>query len=126
MKKLFMALALLLSGLYISAQEVEQKQAVDYVDPMMGTTFARWMLFPGVSTPFGMVKLSPDNQRKGWKAGYEYKIGNISGFSHLHSWTMGGLLTMPTVGPLKITPGLENEPDQGYRSRFSHDNEIAV
>ncbi|MCK5136740.1 MAG: GH92 family glycosyl hydrolase [Bacteroidales bacterium] len=125
MKKLFMVLALLLSGLYISAQEVEQKQAVDYVDPMMGTTFARWMLFPGVSTPFGMVKLSPDNQRKGWKAGYEYKIGNISGFSHLHSWTMGGLLTMPTVGPLKITPGLENEPDQGYRSRFSHDNEIA-
>lgn len=107
------------------AQNKTTKEPVDYVDPLMGTTFARWMLFPGVSMPFGMVKLSPDNQRKGWKAGYEYKIHNIAGFSHLHSWTMGGLLTMPTVGELKILPGTETNPDLGYRSRFSHDNEIA-
>jgi len=100
-------------------------QPVDYVDPLMGTTFARWMLFPGVAMPFGMVKLSPDNQRKGWKAGYEYKIHNIAGFSHLHSWTMGGLLTMPANGPLKILPGTETDPDLGYRSRFSHDHETA-
>lgn len=98
---------------------------VDYVDPLMGTTFARWMVFPGVSMPFGMVKLSPDNQQKGWKAGYEYKINNISGFSHLHSWTMGGLLMMPTTGKLQIIPGKEKNPDLGYRSRFSHENEIA-
>ena len=88
----------------VSAQE-NRKVPVDYIDPLMGTTFARWMLFPGVTMPFGMVKLSPDNQRKGWKAGYEYKINNITGFSHLHSWTMGGLLTMPATGPLKIVPG---------------------
>ena len=103
----------------------EAKKPVDYVDPLMGTTFARWMLFPGVSMPFGMVKLSPDNQRKGWKAGYEYKIHNISGFSHLHSWTMGGLLTMPVTGKLHIVPGTEKDPDLGYRSRFSHENETA-
>ncbi len=117
----------LLLALFFTLQSVlaQNKKPADYVDPLMGTTFARWMLFPGVSRPFGMVKLSPDNQRKGWKAGYEYKIHNISGFSHLHSWTMGGLLTMPTVGPLQITPGQEYAPDQGYRSRFSHDNEIA-
>jgi len=125
MKKLFFVIALVLTGHSVSGQDMSQKQPVDYVDPLMGTTFARWMLFPGVSTPFGMVKLSPDNQRKGWKAGYEYKIHNISGFSHLHSWTMGGLLTMPAVGELKINPGLEYEPDQGYRSRFSHEREIA-
>jgi predicted alpha-1,2-mannosidase len=107
------------------AQNQMTKPPVDYVDPLMGTTFARWMLFPGVSMPFGMVKLSPDNQRKGWKAGYEYKIHNISGFSHLHSWTMGGLLTMPATGKLHITPGTEKDPDLGYRSRFSHENEIA-
>jgi len=125
MKKLPLVVAFLCLVLHSMGQGALQKQPVDYVDPLMGTTFARWMLFPGVSTPFGMVKLSPDNQRKGWKAGYEYKIGNISGFSHLHSWTMGGLLTMPAVGPLEISPGLEYEPDQGYRSRFSHENEIA-
>jgi putative alpha-1,2-mannosidase len=43
--------------------------------------------------PFGMVKRSPDNQRQGWKAGYEYRcFENIAGFSHIHSWTMDGLL----------------------------------
>lgn len=110
--------------LQISAQE-KKVVPVDYVDPLMGTTFARWMLFPGVTMPFGMVKLSPDNQRKGWKAGYEYKINNITGFSHLHSWTMGGLLTMPATGPLKVVPGTETNPDLGYRSRFSHRNETA-
>jgi len=83
------------------------------------------MLYPGPSMPFGMVKLSPDNQRQQWKAGYEYLINNIAGFSHLHSWTMGGLLTMPTTGELKTTPGPEGEPDKGYRSRFSHEKEFA-
>ena len=115
----------MLIGISTFSQETK-KSPIDYVDPLMGTTFARWMVFPGVSMPFGMVKLSPDNQRKGWKAGYEYKIENIAGFSHLHSWTMGGLLTMPTLGKLQITPGTENNPDLGYRSRISHDNETAT
>jgi len=80
--------------------------------------------------PFGMVKLSPDNQgddpaRRHWKAGYEYSIGNIMGFSHIHAWTMGGLLTMPATGKLQTQPGTESDPDRGYRSRFRHDTETA-
>jgi predicted alpha-1,2-mannosidase len=102
-----------------------QRQPVDYVDCLLGTSTSRWMLYPGPSMPFGMVKLSPDNQRHCWKAGYEYTIENIAGFSHIHSWTMGGLLTMPTVGELKVVPGPEGDPDAGYRSRFSHDREVA-
>jgi len=125
MKKIVIFLILIGFCFTTFSQNKTKKQPVDYVDPLMGTTFARWMLFPGVSMPFGMVKLSPDNQRKGWKAGYEYKIHNIAGFSHIHSWTMGGLLLMPTTGKLKITPGTEKNPDLGYRSRFSHKNEIA-
>jgi predicted alpha-1,2-mannosidase len=126
MKKFITIFISILITLSILAQNGKSRfTPVDYVDPLMGTTFARWMLFPGVTMPFGMVKLSPDNQRKGWKAGYEYKIHNISGFSHLHSWTMGGLLTIPTNGPLKIIPGTETNPDLGYRSRFSHSNETA-
>lgn len=103
----------------------QQKQPVDYVDPLIGTSTSRWMLYPGPSMPFGMVKLSPDNQEQTWKAGYEYTIHNIAGFSHLHSWTMGGLLTMPTTGELKVQPGPEDNPDAGYRSRFKHENEEA-
>jgi predicted alpha-1,2-mannosidase len=96
-----------------------------YVNPLIGTSNSRWMIFPGPTMPFGMVKLSPDNQDEGWKAGYEYSINNIMGFSHIHSWTMSGLLVMPTVGNLVITPGPENAPEKGYRSRFSHENEKA-
>lgn len=101
------------------------REPVDWVDPMIGTSSSRWMLFPGPSMPFGMVKLSPDNQQHCWKAGYEYKVENIAGFSHIHSWVMGGLLVMPTVGPLKTVPGTEKDPDGGYRSRFRHATETA-
>ncbi len=103
----------------------EKKQPVDWVDPMLGTASSRWMLYPGPSTPFSMVKLSPDNQKQSWKAGYEYTIENIAGFSHIHSWTMAGLLAMPITGKLKTVPGPEDDPDKGYRSRFSHDTEVA-
>ena len=102
-----------------------RRQPVDWVDCLLGTSTSRWMLYPGPSTPFSMVKLSPDNQRRRWKAGYEYTIGNIAGFSHLHSWTMGALLTMPATGALKVKPGTEKDPDAGYRSRFSHEREKA-
>lgn len=97
----------------------------DYVDPLMGSHDSRWLMFPGPTMPFGMVKLSPDNQELGWKAGYEYEIENIAGFSHIHSWTMAGILATPTNGPLKIIPGTEKDPDRGYRSRFRHATEKA-
>lgn len=32
---------------------------------------------------------------------------------------------MPTTGNLKLNPGTEDDPDSGYRSRFSHDSENA-
>ncbi len=108
----------------------KDRQPADWVDPLLGTATSRWMLYPGPSMPFGMVKLSPDNQgedpaRAIWKAGYEYTIENIAGFTHIHSWTMAGLLTMPTVGPLATQPGPERNPDAGYRSRIRHATEVA-
>src|SRR5690606_26501674 len=60
-----------------------------------------------------------------WKAGYEYQIENIMGFSHIHEWTMAGLMTMPTNGPLRTHPGPENNPDLGYRSRIDKKTEKA-
>jgi predicted alpha-1,2-mannosidase len=108
----------------------QTKQPVDYVNPFIGTSNSRWMLFPGVTTPNGMVKLSPDNQGSVWQGGYEYSIGSIHGFSFLHGWTMAGLLTMPANGDLSLTPGTPDAPFKGagagYHSRFNHRDEHAA
>jgi predicted alpha-1,2-mannosidase len=119
--------SILLAALsFISFGQVKQNlKPVDYVDPLIGSHDSRWNLFPGPTLPFGMVKLSPDNQENGWKSGYEYNIDNIAGFSHIHSWTMAGLLTVPTTGPLMTQPGTERHPEKGYRSKIRHETETA-
>ncbi|HQG77767.1 MAG TPA: GH92 family glycosyl hydrolase [Bacteroidales bacterium] len=124
MKKYILLFALISSAAVLSAQK-QSMEPVDYVDPLMGTSSPQWTLFPGASTPSGMVKISPDNQLAGWKAGYDYNIESIAGFCHIHSRTMGGLLVMPVTGRLNIFRGNPEDPDSGYRSRFSHRNEKA-
>jgi len=52
------------------------------------------------------------------------------GFSHTHldgtgCADLGDFLFMPTTGELKFEPGSKRNPDEGYRSRFSHDQEQA-
>ncbi|WP_339739242.1 GH92 family glycosyl hydrolase [uncultured Sunxiuqinia sp.] len=96
-----------------------------YVDTKMGTAHSRWMIAPGPWMPFSMVKLSPDNQNDGWQAGYEPTFESIGCFSHIHEWTMGGLGTMPTNGPLQTLVGDEKDVDGGYRSRIDKSSEIA-
>ncbi|HMI03859.1 MAG TPA: GH92 family glycosyl hydrolase [Pedobacter sp.] len=107
----------------------QKKEPIDYVDPFIGTSNSRWMLFPGPTMPNGMVKLSPDNQGSVWQGGYEYSVGSIHGFSHIHGWTMAGLLTMPTNGDLALKPGLPDDPfkgaNAGYHSRYRPDGQQA-
>ena len=97
----------------------------DYADTKMGTAHSRWMIAPGPWMPFSMVKLSPDNQNKGWQAGYDPIFETIGGFSHIHEWTMGGLSFMPTNGKLITTVGDQRNPDDGYRSRLNKETEEA-
>jgi putative alpha-1,2-mannosidase len=124
MKKL--NLLILLAGVVAACSCIRQKEPVDYVDPFIGTSGNRWMLFPGPCLPFGMVKLSPDNTDDyAMDAGYEYKNNSICGFGHVHSWAMGSFLTMPATGELRILPGKKDGPDTGYRSGINHDNEKA-
>ena len=96
-----------------------------YVDTRIGTAHSRWMIAPGPWMPFSMVKLSPHAQNAGWQAGYDPSIENIAGFSHIHEWTMAGLSMMPTMGPLQIHEGSQDDPDSGYRSRFDKSTEQA-
>ena len=88
--------------------------------------------YPGATVPFGMVQLSPDTYNKGWDwcSGYHYSDDSIMGFSHTHLSGTGvgdmlDFLLMPGTGPGKIVPGTRDHPEQGYRSRFRHADEIA-
>ena len=88
--------------------------------------------YPGATVPFGMVQLSPDTYNDGWDwcSGYHHSDSSIMGFSHTHLSGTGAsdmldFLLMPGTGPTKLEPGLRQNPGEGYRSRFSHDQEIA-
>lgn len=96
-----------------------------YVDTRIGTAHSRWMIAPGPWMPFSMVKISPDNQNRGWQAGYQPTFESIGCFSHIHEWTMGGLGVMATNGILKTEVGDELDPDSGYRSRIDKMTEEA-
>ena len=107
----------------------------DRVHVFAGTSNSRWQLFPGATLPMGMVKLSPDNQGNSWNGGYEYTVGSISGFTHLHAFGLSGLSLMPMVGPLqsdptssRLQPGAPDGPfggmwTAGYRSRIDKASE---
>lgn len=95
----------------------------DYVDTKMGTAHSRWMIAPGPWMPFGLVKLSPDNQNAGWQAGYQPTFESVGCFSHIHEWTMAGLGMLPTNGPLQTFVGIESDADSGYRSRIDKQTE---
>jgi alpha-1,2-mannosidase, putative len=118
-----------ITGCWLFTASAQEKQPVDYADPLLGTSESRWMLNPGATMPFGMVQLAPDNQGAVWKSGYEYTLNNIGGFSHIHSWTMAGLSVMPTVGALNTRRGPADGPTTGwttgYRSRIYKDTEKA-
>lgn len=107
------------------------KDVLDYVNPMIGTD-GIGHTFPGATTPLGMVQLSPSDNTPEWNwcSGYHYSDNTLKGFAHNHfSGTglagMGDILLMPTQGEVKVIPGTKNNPDSGYRSRFSHKKEKA-
>lgn len=104
---------------------------VSYVNPFVGTDY-HGHTFPAAALPGGLVQLGPDTDIKGWDwcSGYHYSDSTLMGFSHLHRSGMGAgdwgdVLLMPTTGDLKVEPGTKEDPDSGYRSRFSHKEEWA-
>lgn len=125
-----------------SGCSVQQKQAVDYINPMIGavtygkkTTDAHGFgkTFPGAATPFGLVQLSPDTYTGGDNgSGYSYEHPTLEGFSFTHmsgvGWfgDLGNFLVTPTTGKLITNRGVPDDPENGYRSRFSHSTEVAT
>ena len=134
---------ILLAAAFLSMLPLNDQNPSEYVNPMIGTD-GMGHTFPGACVPFGGVQLSPDTdnvphnidgvyQKATYKycAGYQYSDSTIVGFSHTHfSGTghsdLGDILLMPSTGEVKLDPGTAQDPDSGYRSRFSHENEKAA
>ncbi len=134
------ALLVLIIGLSINLSA--QEKFTDFVNPFIGTD-DMGHTFPGAAVPFGMVQLSPETDTvmysngSGYNkdvyrycAGYQYSDSTIVGFSHTHfngtgHSDLGDFLIMPTTGKLQLNPGTRDNPDGGYRSRFSHQHESA-
>jgi predicted alpha-1,2-mannosidase len=130
-----------LCALFCTTVALAQKQPYQYVRPIIGTE-KMGHTFPGATVPFGAVQLSPETDTISYAqngkynpdvykycAGYQYSDKTIVGFSHTHfSGTghsdLGDFLVMPTVGKLQLNPGTAAHPEDGYRSAFSHKNEV--
>ena len=102
-----------------------------YVNPFVGTD-GYGNVYPGAQLPFGGIQISPDTDNDNYDAaaGYKWNRQSIMGFSLTHlSGTgipdMGDFLFMPGFGTMPLTAGSDNDPDTGYRQRFSHDRETA-
>src|ERR1700729_793737 len=140
--KLKIAAAFLLIANIATAQKKQTTNLIQYVKPIIGTQ-RMGHTYPGATVPFGMVQLSPETDTASYElngkynpdvykycAGYQYDDKTITGFSHTHfSGTghsdLGDFLIMPTVGELRLNPGVASQPRSGFRSGFSHTTETA-
>jgi predicted alpha-1,2-mannosidase len=119
----------------------QAKQPVDYINPFIGVSTNKGdagaahglgKTFPGAATPFGLVQVSPNTITGGDNGpGYSYEHTTIEGFAFTQmsgiGWygDLGNFLVMPTTGELKTSSGRIEFPDEGYRSRYSKEDEVA-
>lgn len=114
----------------------------DYVNPFIGAStnvdaagayHGLGKTFPGATTPWGMVQVSPNTITGGDNgSGYSYEHTTIEGFAFTQmsgvGWfgDLGNFLVMPTTGPLKLVAGKENNDSiDGYRSAYDKATETA-
>ena len=133
---------LLFISICFAIQLMNAQDLTSYVNPFVGTK-NMGHTFPGATTPFGMVQLSPETNQEPYAidgkynpetyrycSGYQFEDKTIFGFSHTHfsgvgHSDLGDFLVMPTVGKLNLEPGKADQPKSGYHSQFSKKTEKA-
>ncbi len=140
---IFLSLTILFSSLFTTGKLPKSIVMPDlkpgvygqWVDPFIGTGGIPWacaMLFPGATSPFGMVRLSPDTTFPGGinpftcgTAGYYYGHNYLWGFSHNRLSGTGAT----DLGQFRVTPaiGKVNPADRLKNPLiFSHEQEEAA
>ena len=125
-----------------TAQKPEVASSLSsYVNPFIGASTSvgdagiyhgLGKTFPGATTPYGMVQVSPNTITGGDNgSGYSNEHTSIEGFAFTQmsgvGWfgDLGNFLVMPTTGALKTSSGSLENPDAGYRSRYDKKSEQA-
>jgi predicted alpha-1,2-mannosidase len=101
-----------------------QRDYTKLVNPFIGTG-GHGHTYPGATSPFGFVQLSPDTRMADWNgsSGYHYSDSIIYGFSHTHLSGTGvpdycDILLQPTTGAYEWD-------NKKYASPFKHASERA-
>ncbi len=101
-----------------------QRDYTKLVNPFIGTG-GHGHTYPGATSPFGFVQLSPDTRMADWdgSSGYHYSDSIIYGFSHTHLSGTGvpdycDILLQPTTGAYEWD-------NKKYASPFKHASERA-
>ena len=113
----------------------------EYVNPFIGASTSvgaagvyhgLGKTFPGATTPYGMVQVSPNTITGGDNgSGYSDEHKTIEGFAFTQlsgvGWfgELGNFLVMPTTGELQKIAGKEDDSIKGYRSAYNKATEIA-
>ncbi|WP_158826894.1 GH92 family glycosyl hydrolase [Mucilaginibacter lacusdianchii] len=119
----------------------QAQQLSAYVNPLIGASSSAsaagiyhglGKTFPGATTPYGMVQVSPNTITGGDNgSGYSYEHTSIEGFAFTQmsgiGWfgDLGNFLVMPTTGPLKTSAGKLDGSTTGYRSAYDKKSERA-
>lgn len=112
-----------------------------YVNPMIGASTSvgdagiyhgLGKTFPGATTPYGMVQVSPNTITGGDNgSGYSDEHTSIEGFAFTQmsgiGWygDLGNFLVMPTTGNMQTFSGTLANPALGYRSLYNKHSEAA-
>ena len=123
------------------APHTMETEPADWVNPFIGASTSTaaagvyhglGKTFPGATTPFGMVQVSPNTITGGDNSpGYSYEHTTIEGFALTQmsgvGWfgDLGNFLIMPTTGPLHTVAGREDGSIEGWRSHYDKSSEEA-
>ena len=131
----------ILSLVLVACGSPSGKSPVDYVNPFIGASTSTALAgvlhgmgktFPGATTPFGMVQVSPNTITGGDNGpGYSYEMKTIEGFAMTQmsgiGWygDLGNFLVMPTTGQMRLIAGKEDGSIEGWRSLYDKETEKA-
>lgn len=137
----YLSVLLLLSACTEGKTSENEFRPVDFVNPFIGASTSEGAAgvyhglgktFPGATTPFGMVQVSPNTITGGDNgSGYSYEHKTIEGFAFTQmsgvGWfgELGNFLVMPTTGELQKIAGKEDGSIKGYRSHYNKKTETA-